>query len=259
MMTYFYLFYTFIIYAVLGWILEVIYHLYKSRDFVNRGFLYGPLCPIYGCAAVLLIVFLDKPTYNLAYVFLGGVIIGTVIELITGYIMELAFHTKWWDYSHEKCNIKGYVCLRFSLLWGVLAVIIIRLINPGISKGVNWIIGNLGEVFYNIILILFIVDSVLTINSLITFRKLFIELQEILVELKGHMEKLKERKLALELREVLEGRISDLGVIRDSMLKRLSMKQRILLHAYPKLSSKRFNIALEEIRRRLDKFRDAKH
>jgi uncharacterized membrane protein len=243
----------------LGWILEVIYHLYKNRHFVNRGFLYGPLCPIYGCGAVLLIAFLDKPTYNLAYVFLGGVIIGTVIELITGYIMELAFYTKWWDYSHEKYNIKGYVCLKFSLFWGVLAIILIRLINPGVSKGIHWIIGNLGEIFYSIILVPFIVDSVLTINSLITFRKLFVELQEILVELRDHIEKLKERKLALELREVLEGRISDLGVIRDSMLKRLSLKQRTLLNAYPRLNSKRFSIALEEIRRRLDKFKGARH
>lgn len=256
MRLYYYLFYSFITYSFLGWILEVIYHFIKEKKFVNRGFLYGPLCPIYGSTAVLLISFLDKPTVGLIYIFFGGIVIGSLIELITGYILELAFHTKWWDYSNEKYNIKGYVSLRFSIIWGFLAVILVKLINPGISKITSWIAGNLGEVFYNIILILFVIDSVLTINSLITFRRLFIDLQEVLVELKGNIEKLKERKVTEELRQALEERISNLRVLKEGYIKRLSFKQKVMLHAYPRLNSKRFSAAIEEIKIRLDKFRN---
>lgn len=259
MRIYYYLFYTLIIYAFLGWILEVSYHLYNNKRFVNRGFLYGPLCPIYGCTAALLISFLDKPQYNLACIFVGGALIGSLIEIITGYVMELAFHTKWWDYSNEKYNIKGYACLKFSIIWGALSIVLIKLINPGVSKVTYWIIGSLGEVFYNIILVLFIIDSVLTINSLITFRKLFIELQEVIVELKGNLDKLKERKLTLELKEALQERVSNLGVLKDSLLKRISFKQKTLLHAYPHLSSKKFSAAIEEFKTRLDRFRNKKY
>lgn len=252
-MNYYYIFYSFLIYSFLGWTLEVIYHIYTEKRFVNRGFLYGPVCPIYGATSVLLILTLTSISSNIFYVYLGGAVAATLIELITGFLMELFFHTKWWDYSTEKFNFKGYICLRFSLFWGLLAIVFMKIINPIISNFTYWILNNFGQVLYNILLIIIIVDIALTINSLITFRRLFIEIQDVISETKTNIDKLIEARLSKETIISIQQRISYLGDIKDRLAKRVSLRHRELLRAYPHLTSKRFEGAIEEIKKRIDK------
>lgn len=109
--------------------------------------------------------------------------------------MELLFSTRWWDYTDERFNIKGYICLKFSIVWGILSIIFIKFINPHVSKMTYFAIEHFGEVFYNILLVILIVDIVLTVNSLIAFNKVFTELQEVLLETKSNMDKLIEKNL----------------------------------------------------------------
>jgi uncharacterized membrane protein len=253
---YYYLFYMFIIYSFLGWVLEVFYHLYKERRFVNRGFLHGPLCPIYGTTGVLLICALSSFNKNVMYIFLGGTVLASVMELVTGYLMEVFFHAKWWDYSKERFNIKGYICLKFSVFWGFLSIVFIRFINPPISRLTYLLINHFGDVLYNIILIILIADTALTINSLITFRKLFTEIQDIILERKESLEKLLEKNLSLDARAVLQNRINHLADIRERLVNRISLRHKDMLHAYPKISSKSFNFALEEVKKRIEKIKD---
>lgn len=119
----------FFIYSFIGWCIEVLYAAVRRRQFVNRGFVNSPLCPIYGFGAVLYAVFLQELTGNLFFLFLGGTVLATVLEYSIGMLMEKIFHKKLWDYSKIRHNIGGYVCLRYSLLWGLLSIVTLLFTN----------------------------------------------------------------------------------------------------------------------------------
>jgi len=120
----------FLIYAFLGWCAEVIYATLKKGKFVNRGFLSGPVCPIYGVGILAVLLILDPLKDNIILLFIGSIILTSVIEFLTGFILEKFFNQKWWDYTEEPFNIKGYICLKFSLRWGVACVVIVNIIHP---------------------------------------------------------------------------------------------------------------------------------
>lgn len=120
----------FFLYSFIGWCIEVCYAAIRRRQFVNRGFVNSPLCPIYGFGSVLFMLFLPELTENLFFLFLGGTLLATMLEYATGMLMEKIFHKKLWDYSDIKHNLSGYVCVRYSLLWGVLAIVTMRFTNP---------------------------------------------------------------------------------------------------------------------------------
>ena len=108
----------FFCYSFLGWVTEVAFHAVTQGKFVNRGFLNGPVCPIYGTGMVAVLLILGENISRAWLVFLVGVGLPTLIELITGWVLERFFHNKWWDYSSRRFNLKGYICLEFSILWG---------------------------------------------------------------------------------------------------------------------------------------------
>lgn len=120
----------FFIYSFIGWCVEVCYSAFRQRTFVNRGFVNSPLCPIYGFGAVLYAVFLPELTENPSFLFLGGLILATLLEYSTGMLMEKIFQKKLWDYSGIRFNLSGYVCARYCLLWGVLALVTMLFSNP---------------------------------------------------------------------------------------------------------------------------------
>ncbi len=120
----------FFIYSFIGWCIEVCYAAVSRRQFVNRGFVNSPLCPIYGFGSVLFSVFLPELTSRPFFLFLGGMLLATVLEYSTGMLMEKIFRKKLWDYSGIKFNLSGYVCARYSLLWGLLAVVTMLFANP---------------------------------------------------------------------------------------------------------------------------------
>ena len=127
------LFLTFCLYSFLGWVCESIYCSIGERKLINRGFLNGPVCPVYGFGAVIVVKLLTPFENNLVLLFLTGMAATSVLEYITGFLLETLFHTKWWDYSGRKCNIHGRVCLRNSLLFGGLSVIAMKLVNPVVA------------------------------------------------------------------------------------------------------------------------------
>ena len=141
----------FFIYAFLGWCTEVAFAACKNGRFVNRGFLNGPVCPIYGFGMVGVAVLLEPLKDNLLLLYLGSAVITTVIEYITGLLLERIFHAKWWDYSNMPLNIGGYVCLLFSLIWGAMCVAIVKFVHPVIAGMVehlpNWMTIALDGVF----------------------------------------------------------------------------------------------------------------
>lgn len=115
-----------LIYAFAGWIIEAVVGSIKNRRFVNRGFSTGPFCLVYGVAAVMMTVTLPELMGNPVFLFIGCSIQATVIEWITGKGLEVLNRHKWWDYSDKKWNFDGYICLQYTLLWGILGVIALR-------------------------------------------------------------------------------------------------------------------------------------
>lgn len=130
MFTFYHILAFFMFYAVVGWCTEVIYKTTCTGKFVNRGFLNGPLCPIYGVGATVVILILTPLENNLLILYAGSVILTSALEFVTGLVLEKIFHQKWWDYTEDHFNIMGYVCLKFSLLWGVGCVVVIKVIQP---------------------------------------------------------------------------------------------------------------------------------
>lgn len=220
----------FIIYSMLGWVVEVLFHLYTEKKLVNRGFLNGPWCPIYGTCAIIMITLLSRLPHNPILIFLAGSILASLIEFITGLILEKVFGNKWWDYSDDKFNIKGYISLKFSILWGIATIILIDFIQPTIEMFLSNISLPTLVIIHNITLIVFVVDVTLTISSLI-------ELKNILAELKNIAGELNLKKIQDEL---LNNKILNLAT-------RIKNRQIYLIKIYPKLTKNKLESLIDQV------------
>ncbi len=127
----------FMIYAFLGWTMEVLVSLWNKKKFVNRGFLIGPYCPIYGWGVLTILLTVGKNTSDVLGVFLKAILICSVLEYFTSYFMEKIYNVRWWDYSNKKFNINGRICLETMLPFGLLALCIIYGIHPVVMSMVD--------------------------------------------------------------------------------------------------------------------------
>lgn len=129
----------FAIYSVFGYILETIFALVMYGKLESRqGFLYGPVCPIYGVGAVIMIVALQKFKKNGYSIFLGGIIVGSIVEYFISWFGEAFLNVRWWDYSERFLNINGRICLLYSIYWGIIAIYLMKSLNPNIDKMINF-------------------------------------------------------------------------------------------------------------------------
>ncbi|MDO5096265.1 MAG: putative ABC transporter permease [Peptostreptococcaceae bacterium] len=127
----------FIIYSFLGWVCECLYCSYLDKRIVNRGFVSGPVCPIYGFGALAILKMLTPFTDNVLTVFLAGVLITSAIEYIASYLLEKIFQTTWWDYSNYQYNLNGRICAKNSFLFGLMAVALQFYVHPLILMWVD--------------------------------------------------------------------------------------------------------------------------
>ena len=142
---------------------QVIYAAIIDGKFVNRGFLNGPICPIYGFGVLFVLTLLEPIRENFLFLFIGSVILTSVLEFITGFLLEKVFKMKWWDYSNERFNIHGYICLKFSIIWGLACLIVVDIIHPFFMKAVEINPINIGIITIGILSVLFISDIISTI------------------------------------------------------------------------------------------------
>ncbi|MBR2139139.1 MAG: putative ABC transporter permease [Bacilli bacterium] len=147
----------FIIYSFAGWIIDTSDVFIEEKKLVKRGFLFAPLCPVYGTCSVLMILVLNK-IQNPWLLYLLCVILCSVTEYFTGYIMEKVFKARWWNYSHNKFNLHGRICLRNCLLFGLGGFLLIKIINPQIVGIITKIDPTIIDVCFYILLITFILD-----------------------------------------------------------------------------------------------------
>ena len=203
-LSFYYIISWFFIYSFLGWVWESAYVSIKSRKLVNRGFVNGPLCTIYGAGAVTIYLILRPLRENLALLYLGGVVVATALEYITGWIMETVFHTRWWDYSDKKFNLHGYISLASSLLWGVFSVLLFKLLQPFVFWITSLYPQSVGEVILTVIMILYGVDFVISSHAAFGLSKTFEKAEEMLEDLASYMQFTRLYETREEIREKLE-------------------------------------------------------
>lgn len=168
-----------LIYSCLGWCCEVAFAALKTGKFVNRGFLNGPVCPIYGFGVLSVVLVLEPVKDNLLLLFFGSMVFTSLLEFIAGFAMERIFHDKWWDYSNNPFNIKGYICLEFSIIWGIACVLVVDVIHPIIMKLVNAVPHTLGLWLMAALYVILAADAVLTLVELLKLPKRFKAMEEL--------------------------------------------------------------------------------
>ncbi len=162
----------FFLYSFLGWIWESCYVSFMEKKLENRGFLYSPMLPIYGSGALVVLISTIAVRENLYLVFIFGAIGATILEVVTGYLMEVLFKTRYWDYSDKKIHYKGYICLSSTIVWGFFSIIMVKYINVPVE---NFLFG-LDETFVDVIvlilLVIFSVDVTKSVQNALDLREL---------------------------------------------------------------------------------------
>lgn len=174
------IFLMFFIYGFLGWCLEIAFCGIKEGHFVNRGFLNGPICPIYGVGGAVVILCLTPLKKNIILLYIFSVILTSVLEFLTGYVLEKIYHVRWWDYTEEKFNLRGYICLKFSLAWGIVCTALMYFIQPVIYESLIYKIPSVVKTIFVIVFgVIIIIDLIATINTLKHLRMRLKKIDEI--------------------------------------------------------------------------------
>lgn len=237
-----------ILYSFFGWILESVCKTIEQRKFVNSGFLNGPICPIYGCGAIIMILCLNTLKDNIFLLFIVSFLVLSIWEYIVGVLLEKLFKTKYWDYSHLKFNIKGRVCLKNSIFWGILGVLFIKYIHPFIETKIILIPLDI-LIYCNIILyIAVIVDTIVSSVKTVKLDKTIKKLQELENNIKEKIEELKEQGKSRTTRglEELEQIIKDLRISQTRLKIKLYKRARRLKQAFPSMKSESITNFLSE-------------
>lgn len=182
----------FFIYSFLGWCVEVAFVAVTVGNVENRGFLNGPVCPIYGCGMLGVLMLLTPIRDKWFLLFLGGMIICSAVELFGGWALDRIFHMRWWDYSDKPFNVGGYICLGFSIMWGMAVVFAVRMVHPLIMAGVDGIPRLAGNIIIVVFIAIFIVDMIVTLKNLIGIKRNLGQLDMIAEELHNIGDQLKD-------------------------------------------------------------------
>jgi len=261
----------FILYSVVGWICEVIYCSIPEKKFINRGFLNGPLCPIYGFGALIVIFFLTPFKESVFLVFILGLIFTSALEYFTSYVMEKLFHSKWWDYSNNRFNINGRVCLLNSVLFGIMSVFVMFVLHVKIEDFVNSISYLWIQIIAIVSLVILTVDTTVTVQSAVNINEKLKKLRDLSTEIK---EKLDEKQLFMEakihdrismLKENIESieygkelytRIERLVKDFNQTAKSYKFFERRLISAFPDMKSIKFQEQFQSLKNELEKIKN---
>jgi uncharacterized membrane protein len=227
------LFLYFILYAFLGWVMETCYCSILERRFVARGFLYGPLCPIYGVGVLMMICWFAPLTGNPLLFYVVATLCMSAWEYLVGWFLETTTHIKYWDYSHFRFNLHGRICLHISLTWGALAYVVIFWVHPFVAGLLALLPADTQHIVATVLLALLVVDTAATIRELALVRRMMTLLNETGEELRLQLAlgKAELSDYIEEARDSLEDRldgvkaaISDrLDDAKDSLTEKLSI------------------------------------
>lgn len=178
----------FYLYCFFGWIFESTYVSLKSRHFVNRGFMRGPFLPIYGSGAIMMLVVSMPFQDNIILTYLAGCVGATVLEFVTGMAMESLFKVRYWDYSNQKFNYKGHICLSSTIAWGFLTILMTEFLHKGVEKILFVIPGTVVTALTVVLSVCIVSDFTLSFKAAMDLRDILIKLEKARVEME-HIQK----------------------------------------------------------------------
>ena len=215
----------FIIYSFLGWIMESIVRSVSEKKIINTGFLKGPVCPIYGIGAIIMLLFLERYQNKPILLFFIAIIVLTTWEYLVGVLLEKIFHTKYWDYSEKKFNFQGRVCLENSICWGILGVLFVKYIHPFVQKIIGTVDTILIKYAISIFSIVFLVDMVVSIIKMKNISETLKKIEELNKEIKERLKEIRRLRKETEKSTAVDS--------IQEMVKNLKRKRnRTILHLY---------------------------
>jgi uncharacterized membrane protein len=270
----------FFLYCFIGWIIETTYVSVRSLHFVNRGFLRLPLLPLYGSGAIIMLWLSIPVKGNIALVFLFGMAGASILEYITGYLMERLFKMKYWDYTNNPFNINGYVCLGTSIAWGFLTIILTEVVH----RPLEWLVLSLSSTvaisLVIVIAVVFLIDTVISVKEALdlgrileSMTKLKTELEEVQVQialLKAEttqkvsefrtetmvkITNLKTETATVIKESALMERLQSLTENKEKLTGYISFHRKGILRRNPTASSKFFGDALNELKEYSKKYK----
>lgn len=289
-MNIYYILLYFFVYSFLGWCTEVSYAAVVEHKFVNRGFLNGPVCPIYGVGVTAVVALLEPYKENLILLYVSSVVVVTLLEGVTGWAMDKIFHNKWWDYSDKPLNIGGYICLSFSLMWGVACVIVMDFVHPLLHTLLTFIPQVLGIVLISVFGAIMLIDLSVTSSAIFKFNKRLSSMGKIAGELheisdqigediyekvvfaleKSAAPRQKLDEAAFELREKTQETVNEWSEKKQEVSEEIGSRiaelkshyqelgnktpkiSRRLVKAFPKMESRNYKLQLEEFRKKFN-------
>ena len=253
-----------IIYAFLGWIVETTYVSVPKGHFVERGFLFGPVIPIYAFGALFILYFLMPFSAHPLFIFCLGLLLTSALEYITSFVMEKIFDMRWWDYSERKFNINGRICLRNSILFGLLSVFLVDFIHPFVQNLLSHFTNRQLEYFALISFILVTIDFTLSLINLIDFKKYIKDLHNYQLDVELW---LKEHNVPMSFDDVIDN-VESVASTMDSKVKsklqefneailefknKNTKRQNRYLRSFPNIKSITFQSTIDKLRKRTKK------
>ena len=229
--TYFLLF---MIYSVAGWIMEVTCKSFEAKKFINRGFMIGPYCPIYGWGAIFITILLKRYISDWIVLFFMSMITCGILEYLTSYVMEKIFHARWWDYSRRKYNINGRICLETLVPFGLLGLTIMYITNPIILNALQSIPDNILNVIAIVLFVIFIIDGIVSLK--------------VVSNVRATSTKLNKEAKTMDNTEEITAKVKEI-------LRNKSVLNRRLINAYPNLQTV-LKKKKEEIKRKTDEIKE---
>lgn len=251
----------FVIYSFLGWVVETIYCSVLEGKFIYRGFLNGPVCPIYGFGALFILYFLNDLKAHPIILFLASILITSILEYITSYLLETIFNMKWWDYSNKRFHINGRICLLNSILFGILSFFLIEFIHPKVKVflgGFSQELINLSSLLFFTYFLLDIIFTVVDLLNLKPYLKLFQEYESKYISrekfnVSRQKKRAKYRSFKSNLAKDIERKSEIHQALRSERIEdfKVNFSNRRMFQAYPGLDSHKHPNAIKRIRRHL--------
>lgn len=186
----------FLIYSFFGWGYETILCSVTQKSLVNRGFLNGPVCPIYGTGALLVIWFLKSFHNKPILLFLVSMLVVSLLEYIVSFLLEKLFHTRWWDYSHIRYNIQGRICLMGALVFGSMSLLLIEVVEPIVDSWIKMIPNTYLLFSAGIFFIIILSDIYITVKNIVAFNSGLAEIQLVLKNYREHSKQVTQQFMA---------------------------------------------------------------
>lgn len=256
----------FIIYSFLGWTMESVVRSICEKRLINTGFLRGPFCPIYGIGAIIMFLFLNNFENRPILLFFIAITVLTAWEYIVGVLLEKMFNTKYWDYSNQKFNFQGRICLTNSICWGILGVIFVKYLHPFIQSFISKIDSGILKYSIAIISIVFIVDLIISVIKVKNIKSTLEKIEKLNKEIK---EKLKEIRILnkekdeekVTAKENIQQMVKELKRKRNKIIIHLYRNVYRLKKAFPAINTKEITEILNkkiEIKKKLEKAKKIK-